>query len=66
MCSTGQAASEGAKWKQVLDTDWKEFNGFERNDRRVVHKEEFGADVQGNGKIELYLPSRTAQVLTNI
>jgi 1,4-alpha-glucan branching enzyme len=63
ICSTGAAAREGAKWQQVLDTDWKEFDGFERNERKVAHKEEFGADESGRGKISLYLPSRTAQVL---
>lgn len=42
------------KWKIVLDTDWKEFDGFERNNRETVHS------------VSLYLPSRSAIVMKEI
>lgn len=48
------------EYKTVLDTDWKEFNGFERNDRGVSH---FTEPDKCGDFLQLYLPSRSAFVL---
>ena len=45
----------------VLDTDWKEFDGFERNDRKMVHGTVPAEG--GKGLLKLYLPQRSAIVL---
>ena len=50
----------GGEYSMVLDTDWKEFNGFERNKRKTVHYTQ--EDSQGTF-LTLYLPARTAFVL---
>ena len=52
---------EAGSYSIVLDTDWKEFDGFERNDRKMVHRtlEATG----GKGLLKLYLPQRSAFVL---
>ena len=44
----------------VLDTDWKEFNGYERNRKKQVHYTQ--EDAQGTF-LTLYIPARTAFVL---
>ena len=44
----------------VLDTDWKEFNGFERNRKKQTHYTQ--EDSQGTF-LTLYLPARSAFVL---
>ena len=52
---------EAGSYSIVLDTDWKEFNGFGRNDRKMVH-ETFPA-ANGKSMLKLYLPQRSAFVL---
>ena len=47
-------------YRTVLDTDWKEFDGFERNERDLRH---FTLYENGGNYLSLYLPSRTAVVL---
>lgn len=42
-------------YRVVLDTDWKEFGGFERNNRDFKYK-------VSNGKFEIYVPSRCGLV----
>ncbi len=48
------------EYKIILDTDWKEFNGFERNNRRSAH---FTMPQGDDNFLSLYLPSRSAFVL---
>ena len=49
------------KYKELLDTDGRKFNGFGRIDKRVDHFTEY---KEGEGNIlSLYLPSRAALVL---
>ena len=44
----------------VLDSDWKEFGGFERNSRGLLHR----ATMNANGfSLSLYLPARTAFIM---
>jgi 1,4-alpha-glucan branching enzyme len=50
----------GGEYSMVLDTDWKEFNGYERNRKKQVHYTQ--EDAQGTF-LTLYLPARTAFVL---
>ena len=45
----------------VLDTDWKEFDGFERNNRKVRHFTLFSEE--GKSVLRLYIPQRSAIVL---
>ena len=52
--------ADPGKYKVVLDTDWKEFNGFERNSRKTAH---FTIYSEAGNKLSLYLPSRSAFVL---
>lgn len=53
--------AEQSGYKIILDTDWKEFNGFERNDRNLVHY----TNRKGNYNfLSLYLPAKTAIVLS--
>ena len=52
--------ADPGKYKIVLDTDWKEFDGFERNSRKVSHFTQF---TEKGNKLSLYLPSRSAFVL---
>ena len=54
------SAEEGA-YKVVLDTDWEEFGGFGRNDRNLKH---FTNCKQNSSFLSLYLPAKTAIVLT--
>lgn len=55
-----QVDAEPGEYKVVLDTDWKEFNGFERNSRKISH---FTLLCPDGAKMSLYLPSRSAFVL---
>lgn len=48
------------KYKTVLDTDWEEFNGFGRNDRKVSH---FTVEQDGETYLPLYIPCRSGYVL---
>ncbi|MEF9931067.1 MAG: alpha amylase C-terminal domain-containing protein [Bacteroidales bacterium] len=48
------------KYITVLDTDWKEFNGFERNDRKLSHST---VCDDNESYLQLYLPSRNGYVL---
>lgn len=48
------------EYKTVLDTDWEEFNGFERNDRKISH---FTIEQQGENYLQLYIPCRSGYVL---
>ena len=50
----------GGEYSMVLDTDWKEFNGFERNRKEQTHYTQ--EDSQGTF-LTLYLPARSAFVL---
>ena len=50
----------GGEYSMVLDTDWKEFNGFERNRKKQTHYTQ--EDSQGTF-LTLYLPARSAFVL---
>ena len=50
----------GGEYSMVLDTDWKEFNGYERNRKKQVHYTQ--EDAQGTF-LSLYIPARTAFVL---
>ena len=52
--------AQPGEYKIILDTDWKEFNGFERNNRRSVH---FTMPQGDDNFLSLYLPSRSAFVL---
>ena len=52
--------ADPGKYKVVLDTDWKEFDGFERNSRKVSHFTQF---TEKGNRLSLYLPSRSAFVL---
>ena len=52
--------AQPGEYKINLDTDWKEFNGFERNNRRSVH---FTMPQGDDNFLSLYLPSRSAFVL---
>ena len=45
----------------ILDSDWKEFDGFERNDRKIPHFTMQGPD--GYAYLSLYLPQRSVVVL---
>ena len=45
----------------VLDTDWREFDGFERNNRKVRHFTLFSEE--GKSVLRLYIPQRSAIVL---
>ena len=50
-------------YKIVLDSDWKEFGGFDRNDRSTRF---FTQDLPWNGRrncTHVYIPTRTALVL---
>ena len=58
-----QIDADPGKYKIVLDTDWKEFNGFERNSRKVSH---FTRMTENGEKLSLYLPSRSAFVLKRL
>ena len=58
-----QIDADPGKYKIVLDTDWKEFNGFERNSRKVSH---FTHMTENGEKLSLYLPSRSAFVLKRL
>lgn len=54
-----KGASE-LSFEMALDTDWREFGGFERNDRSLQHT----AQRVANGcMIHLYLPARTAFIM---
>ncbi len=53
-------SADPGKYRIVLDTDWKEFDGFERNSRRVSH---FTSLTEKGNMLSLYLPSRSAFVL---
>jgi 1,4-alpha-glucan branching enzyme len=55
--------ADPGKYKVVLDTDWKEFNGFERNSRKTAH---FTIYSEAGNKLSLYLPSRSAFVLKHL
>ena len=48
------------EYKVVLDSDWAEFNGFERNKRDQRHF------TMEDSKLTLYIPSRSAFVLKNV
>ncbi|MDR0420495.1 MAG: alpha amylase C-terminal domain-containing protein [Prevotellaceae bacterium] len=56
----GFAANKG-KYQIILDSDSEKYYGFKRNDDNIIHmtKREDGIDM-----LKLYLPSRTALVLT--
>lgn len=51
------------EYRIVLDTDWKEFNGFARNDRNLTHVTLPGPE---GDFLRLYLPGRSAYVLKKI
>lgn len=53
-------AEEGV-YQVVLDTDWEEFGGFGRNDRNLKH---FTICKQNSSTLSLYLPAKTAIVIT--
>lgn len=48
------------EYKVVLDTDWKEFNGFERNSKQIVH---YSLKDGKDEVLKLYLPARSSFVL---
>lgn len=52
--------AESGEYEIVLDTDWAEFNGFERNDRKTHH---FTTYNENGSFLLLYLPNRSAFVL---
>lgn len=49
--------TQQGEYRIVLDTDWREFSGFERNERTLTHS------TIENKKIFIYAPSRTAFAL---
>lgn len=53
--------AEAGQWRIELDTDWPQFGGFGRNDPSVKH---FTLFEHGVNRLSLYLPSRTALVLS--
>jgi 1,4-alpha-glucan branching enzyme len=48
------------KYAVALDSDWKEFDGFERNDRNMFH---FTEKSEDESFMKVYLPARTAFVM---
>jgi 1,4-alpha-glucan branching enzyme len=50
----------GGEYSVVLDTDWKEFNGYERNRKKQTH---YTLEDDEGTFLSLYLPARTAFVL---
>jgi 1,4-alpha-glucan branching enzyme len=55
-----QVQAAPGEYEVVLDSDWTEFNGFERNKRDQRHF------TMEDSKLTLYIPSRSAFVLTNV
>ncbi len=53
----------GGEYSVVLDTDWKEFDGFERNNRGVSH---FSKYENKENYLSLYLPSRSGVVFKKL
>jgi len=52
----------GGKYKVVLDSDWPEFGGHNRNDRHQVYYANDGNWCQRPHYLEVYSPSRTVMV----
>lgn len=52
---------KAGKYLIKLDSDWSEFNGFERNNRKIPHFTK--QSENGDNYLCLYLPQRTALVL---
>jgi len=52
----------GGKYKVVLDSDWPEFGGHNRNDRHQVYHAQDGNWCQRPHYLEVYSPSRTVMV----
>ncbi|KAI9099550.1 glycoside hydrolase superfamily [Phlyctochytrium arcticum] len=59
----------GTEWagtyRVVLDTDWKEFGGHERVDRKGVYHSSPGPWNDRKNFIQVYIPSRSALVLSH-
>jgi 1,4-alpha-glucan branching enzyme len=61
----GIGCNKPGKYKIVLDSDWKEFGGHERNDRRtVLYSKDQGACGRPHS-LSIYSPSRTVMVLAH-
>ena len=57
---------EGGTYRIVLDTDWPEFGGFNRNDRNTRF---FTTDLAWNNRrnfTQVYIPCRTALVCSSM
>lgn len=53
-------SAPGGSYKVVLDSDDSTFGGFDRNDKSSIHRTQ---DINGEQRLSLYLPSRSALVL---